>query len=95
MEVSKLPYEEYTEKLVSGFMGTRSPYDLFLHNDNWGQMYAPYLEPLEGIYDLSKIPEHLWRPMFGYQGHVTVLSFVDTGGCLYYRTDLVPKPPET
>lgn len=95
LEISELPYTGYTEKMVSGFLTSQAPYDLIMQNDDWGQMWAPYLEGLEDMYDFSQIPEDLWGPPFAYQGHITSLPFVATGNVLYYRTDLIPKPPET
>ncbi|GAH76683.1 unnamed protein product, partial [marine sediment metagenome] len=61
---SAISYEIYVAKLSSNFLLPESDYDVFWHNDDWGQLWAIYLESLDGLEALHKVRRELVDAIF-------------------------------
>ncbi|HTU02464.1 MAG TPA: extracellular solute-binding protein [Candidatus Sulfotelmatobacter sp.] len=84
-------YEVYVEKMTANLTSGGDQYDLIWHNDDWGQLWGRYLEPVDDIPALKKINRFILEPHFRWEGHDTGFPFVETMGAFFYRTDLVKE----
>jgi ABC-type glycerol-3-phosphate transport system substrate-binding protein len=84
-------YEVYVEKMTANLTSGGDQYDLIWHNDDWGQLWGRYLEPVDDIPALKKINRFILEPHFRWDGHDTGFPFVETMGTFFYRTDLVKE----
>jgi len=55
VEIKPTPisYEVYVEKLTASFLAKSQEYDVIWHNDDWGQLWGPFMEPVEDIKALA------------------------------------------
>ena len=84
-------YEVYVEKMTANLTSGGDQYDVIWHNDDWGQLWGRYLEPIEDIPAAKKINKFLYEPYFVWDGHYTGLPFVETMGSFFYRSDLIKE----
>ena len=49
VEIKPTPisYEVYVEKLTASFLAKSQEYDIIWHNDDWGQLWGAFMEPVE------------------------------------------------
>jgi len=94
-----ISYEVYVEKLTASFLARSQEYDIIWHNDDWGQLWGAFMEPVDdvkGIYAMDKKvlidPAMLWPGPDGKK-HVTAVPLVETLGVFFYRKDLI-RPEE-
>lgn len=84
-------YEVYVEKMTANLTSGGDQYDVIWHNDDWGQLWGRYLEPIDDVPAAKKINKFLYEPYFVWDGRYTGLPFVETMGTIFYRTDLVKE----
>jgi ABC-type glycerol-3-phosphate transport system substrate-binding protein len=87
--------EVYVEKLTASFLAKSRAYDVVWHNDEWGQLWGVFMEPLEDMKVLSLVDRTLlvdkamlWRQPDG-QRAATAVPFSETDGVFFYRKDLI------
>ena len=70
VEIKPTPisYEVYVEKLTASFLAKSQEYDIIWHNDDWGQLWGAFMEPVEDLKILSAMdrkvlvdPAMLWK----------------------------------
>jgi len=66
-------------------------YDIIWHNDDWGQLWGRYLEPVDDVPAIKKMNRFLYEPPFVWDGKDTGVAFVETIGTFFYRTDLLKE----
>jgi ABC-type glycerol-3-phosphate transport system substrate-binding protein len=92
-----ISYEVYVEKLTASFLARSQEYDIIWHNDDWGQLWGAFMEPLEDVRTLGAMdrkvlvdPAMLWRQPDGKRA-ATALPFNETLGVFFYRKDLISE----
>jgi multiple sugar transport system substrate-binding protein len=90
-----ISYEVYVEKLTGSFLARSQEYDVIWHNDDWGQLWGAFLEPVDDvktIYAMDKKvlidPAMLWPGPDGKK-HATAVPLMETLGVFFYRKDLI------
>lgn len=86
-----ISYEVYIEKMTANLTSKGGQYDIIWHNDDWGQLWGRYLEPVDDIPAIKKINRILFEPFFRWEGHDTGFPFVETIGTFFYRADLIKE----
>lgn len=90
--------DQQHEDLVQHFKAQDAGYDVVSVDVVWTAEFAAqsWLQPLEGNFAIDTGP--LLKAAVtasSYQGKLYAAPQTSDGGMLYYRTDLVPKPPST
>ncbi|HEV8440633.1 MAG TPA: extracellular solute-binding protein [Methylomirabilota bacterium] len=84
-------YEVYVEKMTANLTSRGGQYDIIWHNDDWGQLWGRYLEPVDDVAAIKKMNRFLYEPPFVWEGKDTGVAFVETIGTFFYRTDLLSE----
>jgi len=84
-------YEVYVEKMTANLTSRGGQYDVIWHNDDWGQLWGRYLEPVDDVPAIKKMNRFLYEPPFVWEGKDTGVAFVETIGTFFYRTDLLKE----
>ena len=96
VEIKPTPisYEVYVEKLTASFLAKSQEYDVIWHNDDWGQLWGAFMEPVEdvkalGLMDRKILVDQamLWPQPDGKKA-ATAVPFNETLGIFFYRKDL-------
>ena len=102
IERAPIAYEHYAQEVVMHLTRKDPPFDIIWHNDDWGEMYAKLLEPIDDIPDFKKVSPTLYDGVFPdripFQPgdyRITGLPFTTTSAVLFYRKDLAPTAPRT
>lgn len=99
VEIKPTPisYEVYVEKLTASFLAKSQEYDIIWHNDDWGQLWGAFMEPVEDLKILSAMdrkvlvdPAMLWKQPDGKRA-ATAVPFNETLGVFFYRKDLISE----
>ncbi|HZS32260.1 MAG TPA: extracellular solute-binding protein [Methylomirabilota bacterium] len=92
-----ISYEVYVEKLTASFLAKSQEYDIIWHNDDWGQLWGAYMEPVEDVKGLAAMDRHilvdqamLWKQPDGKKA-ATAIPFNETLGVFFYRKDLISE----
>src|SRR5512147_80230 len=48
-------YEVYIEKMTANLTSGGDQYDIIWHNDDWGQLWGRYLEPVDDVPAMKKV----------------------------------------
>lgn len=93
VKIVKVPnaYGVYVEKMTASLTSASNQYDLIWHNDDWGQLWAHLLEPVDDIPAMKLVDSWgmdpvIWR---NAEGKLTAVPMAHTVGLFYYRTDLI------
>jgi ABC-type glycerol-3-phosphate transport system substrate-binding protein len=84
-------YEVYVEKMTANLTSRGGQYDVIWHNDDWGQLWGRYLEPVDDVAAIKKMTRFILEPPFVWEGKDTGVPFVETIGTFFYRTDLLKE----
>jgi ABC-type glycerol-3-phosphate transport system substrate-binding protein len=84
-------YEVYVEKMTANLTSKGGQYDIIWHNDDWGQLWGRYLEPVDDVAAIKKMTRFILDPPFIWEGKDTGVPFVETVGTFFYRTDLLKE----
>jgi ABC-type glycerol-3-phosphate transport system substrate-binding protein len=104
IEIKRAPIacEHYAQEVAMHLTREDPPVDVIWHNDDWGEMYAKLLEPIDDIPNFKYVSPTLYEGVFpdkipfkpgNYR--ITGLPFTTTSAVLFYRKDLAPTPPKT
>lgn len=95
VKVIKIPnsYGVYVEKMTASLTSGADQYDIIWHNDDWGQLWAYLLEPLDDMDALKHVDKWSNDPIIfnNADGKITVVPMGETLGAFFYRTDLVKE----
>lgn len=89
IEAPAIAYVDYVQSMTAQFLGPRNRYQVIWNNDDWGQLFGPFLEPLDDVVKRSWAEDRAW--MMRHRGKQTAAPFVLTAGVMFYRTDLIPE----
>lgn len=101
LSVSRGPLDTdaVSDLAISSLLLGSSPYDLLLMDVTWTPKYAAagWLEPLEQWLGSGALDDLAPGAELGnaFDGHLWRLPLVADMGLLYWRTDLMPEPPQT
>src|SRR5512138_3641838 len=73
-------YEVYVEKMTANLTSGGDQYDIIWHNDDWGQLWGRYLEPVDDVPAMKKINRFILEPHWRWEGHDTGVPMVETIG---------------
>jgi ABC-type glycerol-3-phosphate transport system substrate-binding protein len=97
VKITKVPnaYGVYVEKMTASLTSGSDQFDVIWHNDDWGQLWAHMLEPMDDLPGLKLtdpwgMDGAIWN---NKDGKPTAIPIGHTLGVFFYRTDLV-KPNE-
>lgn len=102
IERAPIAYENYAQQVAMHLTRKDPPFDVIWHNDDWGEMYAKLLEPIDDIPNFKKVSPTLYEGVFpdrvpfkpgAYR--ITGVPFTTTSAVLFYRKDLAPFAPRT
>jgi ABC-type glycerol-3-phosphate transport system substrate-binding protein len=95
VKIIKTPnsYGVYVEKMTASLTSGSDQYDVIWHNDDWGQLWAHLLEPLDDVAGLKYADKWSNDPIIfnNKDGKTTVVPMGETLGALFYRTDLIKE----
>ncbi|MEO6958851.1 MAG: extracellular solute-binding protein [Burkholderiaceae bacterium] len=95
VKIVKVPnsYGVYVEKMTASLTSGSKQYDVIWHNDDWGQLWAHLLEPLDDVPGLKYADKWSTDPIIfnNKDGKTTVVPMGETFGAFFYRTDLVKE----
>ena len=94
-----LETEAISDLAISSLLLGKAPFDGLLMDVTWLPKYAAagWMEPLEGFFNQDDLNSLAMGAREGnsYDGHLYRWPMTSDMGLLYYRTDLMDKPPET
>src|SRR5450830_852175 len=95
VKITKIPnsYGVYVEKMTASLTSGSDQYDVIWHNDDWGQLWAHLVEPLDDVAGLKFASKWSTDPIIFHNkdGKTTVVPMGHTLGALFYRTDLLKE----
>ena len=95
VKIVKVPnsYGVYVEKMTASLTSNSEQYDVIWHNDDWGQLWAHLLEPVDDVAGLKHADKWGMDPIIfnNKQGKPTTVPMGHTFGVFFYRTDLVKE----
>src|SRR5512144_228292 len=95
VKITKVPnsYGVYVEKMTASLTSNSDQYDVIWHNDDWGQLWAHLLEPVDDVAGLKYADKWASDPIIfnNKAGKLTVVPMGHTLGALFYRTDLIKE----
>lgn len=97
VKIIKVPnsYGVYLEKMTSALTSGSDQFDVIWHNDDWGQLWAHMLEPVDDVKGIENVDPFASAGIIfnNAEGRNTFVPMAHTYGVFFYRTDLV-KPDE-
>ena len=95
VELIKIPmaYKIFNEKVTATLSSGGAQFDVIWHNDDWGQQWKKWVEPLDDVSGMDKVAKKPLEAFIDDDGKVTAVPMVHTVGTFFYRTDLL-KPNE-
>lgn len=93
LEPVAVSYEVFVEKMSANFLAPKSEYDIIWVNDDWGQLWANNLEPLD-IEATKKVDRYIVEGVYTREGEDIAIPLVETCGAVFYRKDLITHPPK-
>ncbi|MBW1994528.1 MAG: extracellular solute-binding protein, partial [Deltaproteobacteria bacterium] len=104
IEIKRAPiaYEHYAQEVAMHLTREKPPFDIIWHNDDWGEMYAKLLEPVDDLPNFKKVSPTLYEgvfpdrvPFMPGKYRITGVPFTTTSAVLFYRKDMAPRAPRT
>lgn len=87
-----ISYEVFVDKLSAELLLPQPNVDITWHNDDWGQLWGQYLEPLDDIKAIrEKTHKLMYDPFWMWEGKITGLPWLETLQTLFIRKDLIPE----
>lgn len=87
LDTPAIAYVDYVQAMTAQFLGPRNRYHVIWNNDDWGQLFGPFLDPLDGAVKQTWAEDRAW--MMRHAGKQTAAPFVLTAGVMFYRKDVV------
>ena len=79
---------DYVQAMTAQFLGPRNRCHVIWNNDDWGQLFGRFLEPIDDV-KRTWAEDRTW--MMHHAGKQTAAPFVLTAGVMFYRNDLVAE----
>ncbi|MEK6716297.1 MAG: extracellular solute-binding protein, partial [candidate division NC10 bacterium] len=89
LEAPAISYIDYVQSMTAQFLGPRNRYHIIWNNDDWGQLFGRFLDPLEDGVKAVWAEDRVW--MMRDRGKLTAAPFVLTAGVMFYRTDQIAE----
>ena len=87
VKITKIPnsYGVYVEKMTASLTSGSDQYDVIWHNDDWGQLWAHLVEPLDDVAGLKYADKWSTDPIIfnNKDGKTTVVPMGQTLGALF------------
>jgi maltose-binding protein MalE len=88
MDAPAIAYVDYVQAMTAQFLGPRNRYQVIWNNDDWGQLFGPFLDPLDEVKQ-TWAEDRAW--MMRWSGKPTAAPAVLTAGVAFYRKDLIAE----
>lgn len=88
-----MAYNVFMEKVTATLTSGGDQFDLIWHNDDWGQLWKKWLEPLDDVKGQETTDKWPHDAFINDAGKTTTVTMAHTVGTFFYRSDLV-KPEE-
>ncbi len=89
LDAPAIAYMDYVQSMTAQFMGPRNRYQVIWNNDDWGQLFGQFLDPLDDVVKQTWAEDRAW--MMRWKGRQTAAPFVITAGVVFYRKDVVAE----
>jgi ABC-type glycerol-3-phosphate transport system substrate-binding protein len=86
-----IPYNVFMEKVTATLTTGGDQYDVIWHNDDWGQLWKKWLEPITEKEILDLVAKKPLEAFINDDGQNTVVPMAHTFGVFFYRTDLIKE----
>ena len=86
-----VPYKVFQEKVTAALTSGGDQYDVIWHNDDWGQLWKKWVEPIDDKEILELVLKAPLAAFVNDEGKNTVVPMAHTLGAFFYRTDLVKE----
>jgi ABC-type glycerol-3-phosphate transport system substrate-binding protein len=88
IDAPAIAYVDYVQAMTAQFLGPRNRYHIIWNNDDWGQLFGPFLDPLDEV-------KQTWAEdragMMRWNRKPTAALAVLTAGVMFYRRDIVAE----
>lgn len=93
VKLIKIPmaYQIFNEKVTATLSSGGSQFDIIWHNDDWGQQWKKWIEPIDDVLGMDKVAKTPLDAFIDDDGKVTAVPMVHTVGTFFYRKDLVSE----
>jgi len=95
VKIVKVPnsYGVYVEKMTASLTSGSDQYDVIWNNDDWGQLWAHMLEPVDDVQGLELADTWGIDPIIfdNAEGKPTTVPLAHASAVLFYRSDLVKE----
>ncbi|MEE8505615.1 MAG: extracellular solute-binding protein, partial [Kiloniellales bacterium] len=93
VKLIKIPmaYKIFNEKVTATLSSGGSQFDVIWHNDDWGQQWKKWVEPLDDVTGMDKVATKPLDAFINDDGRFTAVPMVHTVGVFFYRKDLVSE----
>ncbi len=93
IKLIKIPmsYSVFQQKVTASLTSGGDQFDIIWHNDDWGQLWKKWLEPMDNIPDMDKVIKSTLDSFYNDDGKVTVVPMVYTVNTFFYRKDLLSE----
>ena len=88
LDAPAIAYVDYVQAMTAQFLGPRNRYQVIWNNDDWGQLFGPFLEPIDDVKQ-TWAEDRAW--MMRWQKKQTAAPVVLTAGVAFYRKDLIAE----
>ena len=86
-----MAYSVFMEKVTATLTSRGDQFDLIWHNDDWGQLWKKWLEPLDDVKGQETVDQWPLLAFYNDDHKNTTVSMAHTVGTFFYRSDLL-KP---
>jgi ABC-type glycerol-3-phosphate transport system substrate-binding protein len=95
VKLTRVPmaYNIFMEKVTATLTSGNDQFDLIWHNDDWGPLWAKWLEPTDDVKGLENMSKWPLDAFWSEEKKLTVVPMAYTVGTFFYRSDLI-KPNE-
>jgi ABC-type glycerol-3-phosphate transport system substrate-binding protein len=93
VKLVKIPmaYKIFNEKVTATLVSGGSQFDVVWHNDDWGQQWKKWVEPVGDVSGMDKVAIKPLDAFINDDGKFTAVPMVHTVGTFFYRKDLVSE----
>src|SRR5436189_3460489 len=84
-----MAYNVFMEKVTATLTSGGDQFDLIWHNDDWGQLWKKWLEPLDDVKGIDNSDQWPLLAFWNDNKKLTTVPMAHTVGTFFYRKDLV------
>jgi ABC-type glycerol-3-phosphate transport system substrate-binding protein len=96
VKLTRIPmaYSVFMEKVTATLTsGAGDQFDLIWHNDDWGQLWEKWMEPVDDVKGIENVDKWPLDAFWSAEKKLTAVPMAHTVGTFFYRADLL-KPEE-